>query len=396
MPRLRFGTLLITAAFALSGCAAGDSAGVKEARADSAGVELVAVSGSRPMDWRFRERWRAGGDDEGPTAFSRLGDGSVAATPQGGIVVIDRVAHHVVVLSGDGEVTRVLGREGEGPGELGFPASVAVLADGSIWVYDIGKSAIVRFGPDGEALPEVRVSGLSYSTMVRPGADGVRMLQRDASQDSLRQFLVELDASGVRDTIRMPTLPVPQRVDVPGCNVSIPIGKAFEPRALWDSWGSRVPINAGTAYVVDVYEGARLRTRLRREVDQVPVTESMAVRQYPDGFKIGLPSGTCTADAAQMVRAQGYAAFLPSVANLHIAPGGEIWVLRGHVAEDPAEIDIWSSDGSYEGTLPAGTPFPVAFLVDGSPVTIETDELDVPQLVVWIATRAAGKPGQSN
>ena len=396
MPRLRLGTLLIAAASSLADCAGGDSAGVTEARADSSGVEVVAVSGSRPMDWRFQERWRVGGDDQGPTAFSRLGDGSVAATPQGGIVVIDRVAHHVVELSGDGEVTRVLGREGEGPGEFGFPASVAVVPDGSVWVYDIGKSAIVRFGPDEEALPEVRVSGLSYSTMIRPGADGVRMLQREASQDSLRQFLVALDSIGVRDTIRMPTLPAPQRVDVPGCNVSIPIGKAFEPRALWDSWGSTVPISAGTAYVVDVYESGQFRKRLRREVEPVPVTESMAVRQYPDGFKIGLPSGTCTADAAQMVRAQGYAAFLPSVANLRIAPGGDIWVLRGHVAEDPAEIDVWSSDGSYVGTLPAGTPFPVAFLADGSPVTIETDEFDVPQVVAWVATRTARKPGQSN
>jgi len=302
-----------------------------------------------------------------------------------------------VELSSDGEVVRVLGREGEGPGELTFPASVAALPDGSIWVYELGKRAIVRYGPAGEVLPELRVAGLSYSTAIRPALGGVRMLQREASQDSLRQFMVELGSDGGRDTIRVPPLPVPGRVQVPGCNVLIPIGKVFEPRVLWDSWGSRALVAAGAAYVVDVHENGSLRMSLRRDVEDTPVTEEMALRQYPDGFKIGLPGGMCTADAAQMVRAQGFAPVLPSIANLRVASGGELWVLRGHVGNEPAEIDVWSSSGSYVGTLAAGTPFPVAFLADGSAVTVERDEFDVPYLVAWrVVTDASRETGQSN
>lgn len=48
----------------------------------------------------------------------------------------------------------------------------------------------------------------------------------------------------------------------------------------------------------------------------------------------------------------------------------------------PAVIDVPAPDGEYLGTLPEGTPWPVAFLSSRRFAAIETDELDVDQVVI--------------
>lgn len=370
------------------GCAGDYQPTTRQEASDSLGVQLVRVSGpDTRLDWQFEERWRIGGEDEGPTAFAEFVAGGLATSPKGGVVALDRNSHRVVEISASGELIQVLGREGQGPGELAMPTSVAVLQDSSVWVYDISKRGVVRFTGTGESLPDLRIEGLSYSAVVRPGMGGVHMLQREPSTDSLRQFLITTGSMGEGDTLRVPALAPPHQVEVPGCNVTIPIPRIFAPRVLWDSWATRLAVSVGPAYAIGVHEEGTLVMSLRRDLEPIRVTESVAIGQYPEGFKIGLPGGSCTAEAAQMVRAQGYEAVMPSIANVRVAPSGEIWALRNQLDSDLGLIDIWSPSGDYLGTLPTGAKFPVAFLTDGGIVTIEKDKFDVPQLVAWNVQR---------
>lgn len=388
MPGRTLLPILVGALWFGFGCGLSEGPSVHEEVFDSAGVSLVHVSGQdRPLPWRFEEKWRAGGQESGPTSFSQLLQGSVAAAMEGELAVLDRLAHRVVILTSEGEPAQVMGREGQGPGELGFPASLAVLQDGSLWVYDIAKRGVVRFSKSGDVLAEVRIEGMSYSSVVRPGADGVRMLQRESRVDSLRQFIIQVDPERRGDSLSVPPLEPPRQVEVPGCNVSIPIQRVFAPRILWDSWSTRLVVSAGPEYHVDVHHDGALTMRLRRSLQPTPVSEAMAIASYPDGFTLGMPGGACTADAAPMVRAQGYAPFLPVLNNVRVAPSGEIWVLRSAAGGEPGLIDVWSASGRYEGTLPPLTPFPAAILTDGTVVTIEQDEYDVPSIVAWSVLR---------
>lgn len=372
----------------LWGCGGASSESTRQEVSDSSGIQIVSASGQdRPLPWRLQEKWRVGGAEDGPTAFSEISAGSVAASPDGGLVVLDRLSHRVVVLTANGEVTQVLGQEGQGPGEVAFPTSVAILPDRSLWVYDIGKRGVVRFSSAGEILPELRLEGQSYSSVLRPAANGVVMLQRELSTDSLRQYLLIADAERAGDTLRVPALEPPRQTEVPGCRVSIPIQRVFAPRILWDSWGARVVVAGGPEYDVGVYELGQLSMRLRRSIRPVAASEATAIAHYPEGFTLGLPGGSCTAEAAPMVRAQGYAPVVPILSNVRLAPSGEIWMLRSDEGHDPAPIDVWSAAGRYEGTLPVGTPFPAAILTDGSIVTVELDEYDVPVVAAWTILR---------
>ena len=64
---------------------------------------------------------------------------------------------------------------------------------------------------------------------------------------------------------------------------------------------------------------------------------------------------------------------------------GGLWIQRR--GEDPWDdegpIDVFNADREYVGTLPAGEPaMPIAFGPDGLVAHLESDEFDVPTLVV--------------
>lgn len=77
---------------------------------------------------------------------------------------------------------------------------------------------------------------------------------------------------------------------------------------------------------------------------------------------------------------------------MQIDPEGRLWVQRGHVRGERAPIDLFAADGEYLGTLQDGAPYPAAFMPGGSVVAVETDELDVPRVVVYRVTKTTAPP----
>ena len=75
------------------------------------------------------------------------------------LLVLDAFNERVVVIGPDGELVRVVGRAGEGPGEFQRVKALAVWRDGRFAVPDGGHSAIQVFSPDGELEQFVRVAG---------------------------------------------------------------------------------------------------------------------------------------------------------------------------------------------------------------------------------------------
>ena len=105
-------------------------------------TEVYRVGGVNAQEWAFF----------GP-ALQMSFDGA------GNLLVLDTVNNRIVVIGPDGQLVRVVGREGDGPGEFQMSIVIAVWRDGRFAVPDMGHSAIQIFNSDGELERFVRLAG---------------------------------------------------------------------------------------------------------------------------------------------------------------------------------------------------------------------------------------------
>ena len=84
------------------------------------------------------------------------------------------------------------------------------------------------------------------------------------------------------------------------------------------------------------------------------------------------------------IESMEFYAEMPVLVALRTGWEGTIWVhRRGEYPETKGPIDVLTSGGGYIGTFPAGsTALPEAFGPDGLVAFVETDDLDVPYVVV--------------
>lgn len=387
---LLLGALLLAGTAA---CGGGADAGSVVERADSAGIDVVLNRGpDRPLDWRLEPVFTVGGAEEGPEAFFRVSDATVAAGPGGELYVLDAGTQTIHVFDTDGAFLRDFGREGGGPGELKFPTLLAVDRDGASAIWDMGKGEFVTFAPDGAPGTPVRPGGAMVGA-AGFGPEGILATyivfpSSDAAHDSIRHRLVRLDDAG--DTILMADLARPpgHRVDL-GCVQIMGIDRLFEPSLQWSVAGDRVLLAQSARYEVELYDGAgRLTGLVRRDLEPMAATVELAAQEVGDSMRISFGGGGgCTVSAERAVEARGFAPVVPAVRDIIGAPDGSFWVARG--IKDHRVIDVFDADGAYVGTLPEGTPFPAAFR-GNDVVAVERDELEIPRVTVYRVARSDG------
>ena len=369
----------------LTGCG-GDAAGAPRAeRTDSVGVTIIRnVVEDRPLDWRLDHVLSLGGAEQGPESFYNVFPGSVATDAAGRLYVLDAGNHRVVVFDSAGTPLRTMGSQGGGPGEIEMPLAFSVAPDGTVSVFDLGKRGFVRWGPDGEPLPSEPLE-LPYrgGPIVRTASATVLPVRDfDPETQQITETLLAIRGADTTEIVAVPNPPAEMR-DF-GC-VQMNLPPMFTPSLTWTAAGDTVLANAGAGYAVDLYQQGRQSASIRRDVPPRPVTREMALQEVGDEMKVtfGGQRAECNIPAERVVEAQGYAPVLPAVKNVAVDPAGRIWVHRGHVKDEPAPIDLFAPDGEYLGTLPSGTPYPAAFTPGGDIIAVETDELDLPHVVVY-------------
>lgn len=378
-------TLVLAASTAACGGEGGAASRVQ--RTDSAGVEIVTSGGTdAPLAWRFESVRAMGGRDEGPESFFQIDPTAVRADARGNTYILDRGNHRVLVFGPDGRHLRSMGKQGGGPGEMQFPASLALAPDGSVGVLDPMLGQMVRFGADGRVLPGMplnRDAGMPESAAFAGDASVMLTRSFDAERGSTQKLAMMAGA----DTTVLAQMQNPpgKPVKFPNCQVTISsMPPMFEPAINWTAAGGRVAVNPGPDYEVRVYEGGRHVRTLRRQVAPQPATRELAERSVPDGeLSIRFGSGQCRVPAADVVEARGFAAVMPAIARIAVAPDGGVWVARYTPDQPRPPVDVFGADGAYLGTLPAGSPFPAAFLPDGGILSVEEDELEVQRVVVY-------------
>lgn len=111
-----------------------------------------------------------------------------------------------------------------------------------------------------------------------------------------------------------------------------------------------------------MYVDDELTRSIRRDVDPIPVTESMARERVETGPYASFMRN-CGVDAQAIVDAVGHEEAVSPVLGIAVDPGGGMWVTRTSDGVQAETVDVFRPDGTYEGTL-TGTGMPVAFLSD--------------------------------
>jgi hypothetical protein len=357
-------------------CAGTDAPTNPVQRTDSAGIEIDLVQGAdAPLDWRFERLFALGGKDDGPESFFRVGRGMVSSDGAGRIYVLDHASHRVVVFDSSGEAVGALGKEGGGPGEVKMPSALSVLPDGTVAVWDFAKRGLVRWGSDGTVLDEQHPEIRFFGPLIEATEDG---LYYDQVLMTDRKLMRWRDG----DTTAVAAMEQPAMQRVTFACVGIPMAPIFSPQMVWSVRGEDAVTVSTSVYSVDVYRAGRRTRVLRRDLASRPVTRAMAEAQYPNGMTVGVATGPCRIPASEVVEKAGYAETLPAIGAVALDPSGRIWLQRGRVPGEEVPIDVFTLEGDYLGTLPAGSPFPIVFNGDDRIGSVETDDLDVSRLTI--------------
>lgn len=397
-----------------------------------AGQQVVDLpAGDEPLAADFDEVFRIGSFD-GDT-WETFGEvGGVAFDGAGNLYVYDSQASRVVMVDPSGGFVREVGQPGEGPGELRMPAGFSVLRDGSVVIADMGHRAYSLFGPDGayqrsvsmggggmirigEMHPDPR-GGAVYSggggrVMMSfgsgPGAMPEEPTTRPVERIGLGGDVAE--ATTVVDAW-LPPRGDPTELSGGGATFSMQMAgpRTFEPGLFVGPLpeGGIVYADSSTYSVKVADATGALQRVLRRPIHPRPVTEAMQeaekARQLDELESGGGPrlrvmtaapgGGGGRAIGGDAIREMmrnridqlEFYPELPVLMDLTTGWNGKIWaVRRGEDPAQPGAVDVLTPSGRYVGTFAAGElRLPSAFGPDGLVAFVETDDLDVPTVVV--------------
>jgi hypothetical protein len=406
----------------LTACAGGTDAG------EDGGAGLDGAD--RALEWEREVLYEVGGAEaEGWAAFGRIVD--VGFDGEGRLYVLDSQASQVHVLSRDGSLVRSIGTSGEGPGELSQAFGMAVFADGTVSVFDIGKFSLVVYGPDGEWIRDLRIdpseTGLlstpilplpyhnvlaSIGGRVRMGPPAAGSEPPEPGRAIVMVPLDEAESLGPQVVMRGWEAPPPGGAGEQttmrgqgGAAISLQMNRmrAFTPAVrLGVLRDGRILMVDTTTYRIRIHgSDGTAQSQLSRPIPPIPVTSPIEEKERARRLAAIESGGGLTVmtfgrgggaaqmpDMSEMQRNQiADMLFYPEIQVIErIAADWQdrIWVERasGNPGE-PGPTDVITADGDYVGTLaPDGLRTPRAFGPDGLAAWIETDDLDVQHVVV--------------
>jgi hypothetical protein len=373
------------------------------------------------------ERLASVGGMDAPDWASFGAIGGLAFDDAGNLYLHDSQADRITVVDRDGRLLRTVGSPGQGPGEISNAMGFSVAGDGRVAVFDFAHRGWVVYDSAGVFVRNVAVDvqGLGIpgrDHLAHPSGDVVAAITGrvrfgpaadEADTVPPHRPIARFPLSGdgeARVVYRAWELPPPppsatSNQSIGGLTVRMAPERAFVPPlnvgmlpdgllAVADSFGYRVKL-------VDL-DGS-VRGVLERGIEPVPVTpaiqdaerarrlDELAAGGGPR-FMISSSDGGARGPDAEEMRRFGearvagmlFAEAVPVIEDLAVDREGRIWVQRSSgTPGEPGPTDLITADGRYLGTLPPdGVRIPGAFGPDGLIARIETDEFDVPTVVI--------------
>ena len=370
------------------------------------GVERLSylADAATPLAWRFDTIAVIGGatvDDEN-YQFQVVSRARLAGNAQGHLFVLDGQGERILRYDETGTFVQSYGRQGNGPGELRMPVSIALGPGDSLWVPDMMNRRITIFDPAGAGsriIGDAADQGMNMSGLSLGGGSYYRTgetFMAGANTDAEGQPLVPLvryAPDGVPlDTVwrHQPPPTTTVRFQLGGVPVTRQLRPAYAPAFRWAPLSDgRVVVSDSANYVLHIIlpDGTIERT-IRRDPPARPVTEADkdAARERERNLPVprlpGIPAD------AQEFRNKGaenmtFAATIPRITALLIDAKDRIWV--GVSVDEPEKaerIDVYDAAGRLLGEIRDPAFFPDLVYGPDLAALLTKDELDVQQVVV--------------
>jgi hypothetical protein len=257
-------------------------------------------------------------------------------TPDSSLIVTG--VSELLVLSSRGELTRTIGRSGDGPGEYRAINRLAVAADGSLLIGDLGSGRVTVLGPTGNVrrvlprlgspTPSHEIDALTLLSdgriaatywQQRPNRDAAGIPREGFERDSAP--LLTFDSTG--EISRLGSWDGLERARVSLDGEPARLAPAFASTAVFHGRGDWVAIGSSDSIDLSVYHDTTLTLRLvfprhRRTPTAADVRawEGAVREQYPDVAEMYLKA----VEAGPQVPA------LPTVGAVRLDERGEVWV----------------------------------------------------------------------
>ncbi|WP_419861611.1 6-bladed beta-propeller [Candidatus Palauibacter sp.] len=340
----------------------------------------------------------------------------------GDLFVLDEQAAHIVVFDRNGAHLRTISRQGEGPGELSEPRSMALLADGRLAVFDRSRRGIQFFTPEGEYLesapfdPERGMPNLvrawlsdgsiltDIETRMTGSADGSMSISTGPAGGEAERPILRYGPDGEREVRYVAWDPPPPTGEGAstgggGFQFTMSAVRAFDPLL------SFVPLPDGRLAVVDsvayriklVDTTGTVEDALERPVAPIRVTNAIRDAERERrlaqlgqrlsfssslGGSISLPGDfqeQMTAARRTTIEEMTFADEIPVIDALAVDFEGRLWVERTGLPGEEGPIDIVTPDARYLGSIqPGGLRIPDAFGPDGLIAYADAHDLGYP------------------
>ena len=353
---------LLASVVACDSAAGGGAATVS----DSAGIAIVRNTRPARDTVRLTTPEVRIGDDESKTEsiFREVHD--VAFTAGGSIAVVDR-GTRVVLFDAAGNAPRLLGRQGQGPGEYSAVRFVIPLGD-TIAVWDVGQRRMHFYSEAGEPVGSLPMTDNREGRTILPVAGGwLDEGESGQHQDTApaRGFILRRGADGaIRDTVVRP-YPVPeigwQILDAKTGN-----GAMINPPALgispaWTSNRDRLV----WASAAEPRLHLRTSTGALQRIVELPYPAVAPTEQHRDAYVTTLADryGMKPDAAARMRTTTRFTDTLPAITRVLLDDRGQIWV-AGFTPTEPFSFvgsawDVLDDDGRLQRRV----EFPSGFML---------------------------------
>lgn len=359
---------------------------------------------------------RFGSEESPDTGFAEVG--SVDVDRDGLVYAVDRMDFRIRVYNPSGQLVRIIGRPGQGPGEFGGPPLFGVVGD-TVWTYDGRNRRLTLFDRTGGVIstaPVARVEvpvpehpsmkGILAPVLMRPdgrllssvrGYSGGGPPQRGLP-DTLTNPEVEWDASGrVVDTVALYAAPhvgsLGDYLTIDGQVYDVPSPPSDRPlRLLLPDGQIVVDRSVATSSAFDSLSVTRTsfsgdtlfhQSFRYRPVGYPPeVLDNLASENAWPALTWAGSGAEPSLEAERAIRAKmEFPAWQPPVQDALVGASGEVWLRREDRAEETYEWVVLAPDGKALGVVGLPRDAVPAWARGDRVLVVHTDSVGVPWVV---------------
>ncbi|MGD8536660.1 MAG: 6-bladed beta-propeller [Candidatus Aminicenantes bacterium] len=292
---------------------------------------------------------------------------SITGDNEGNIYICDYRANNIKKFSESGKFIKIIGREGQGPGEFSWPFFTTFARDRLI-VWDMQNMRLCSLSPDGEYIKAVKIDFFSGNPRkLRSLPNGNIILEREkrirGEPDKPQVCLIELFSSDLKHKKTIYSHEVWRnkfvRFEGGGGNVPQP----FSPLVHWDvTPEGKIVIGFSEKYEISIYDSEKDKlSTFSHSYEPVKVTE--------EDKKIHFGGMTYSRDGVRIKKIPDYVEkntkfpkFKPAFYNVIVDPEGNILVFpyRENRQEMSRYFDAFDSKGNFIANVQVvgDVPFP--------------------------------------